>query len=136
MSNQETSETGGASSPLLKQGASALAPGEPQMQQGQPRTGWRTYETRGQPVQAHGYEITPIGRVAQIIWPGGGLLWNRPVAVEVRQGAQQTRLPIRNMTRRIIASSLIGLAITSLLLSWTQTKRKPLREKKRRRRKA
>lgn len=90
------------------------------MQPAQRSPGWRAYETRGQPIHAHGREVTPIGRVTQVSWPGGGLLWNRAVAVEVRQGGETTRLPIRNATRRAIALLLLGLAAPTFLLAWAQ----------------
>lgn len=90
------------------------------MQPAQRSPGWRAYETRGQPIHAHGREVTPIGRVTRISWPGGGLIWNRAVAVEVRQGSETIRLPIHNATRRAIALLLLGLAATTLLLAWVQ----------------
>jgi len=90
------------------------------MQAAQRSPGWRAYETRGQPIHAHGREVTPIGRVTRIAWPGGGLIWNRAVAVEVRQGSEITRLPIRNATRRAIALLLLGVAAATLLLAWVQ----------------
>lgn len=95
--------------------------------------GWRSYETRGQPIHAHGQEVTPIGRVTQFTWPGGGIIRHRPVAVEVRQGEHITRLPIRNVTRQIIALFLAGLALGVLALSVMQRRNRLQRRRGKRR---
>jgi len=98
------------------------------------KAGWRSYETRGQPIQAQGQEITPIERVAQFRWPGGAMIWHRPVAVEVRRPGGIARLPIPNTTRRIIALYLVGLALGVLALSLMQRRSGPQVSKRRRRR--
>ncbi len=96
--------------------------------------GWRRYETRGQPIHAQGQEVTPIGRVTRFTWPGGGMIRHRPVAVEVRQGEHITRLPIRNVTRQVIALLLTGLALGVLALSLAQSRNRPQRRRGKRRR--
>ena len=75
---------------------------------------WRVDEIRGQPVQTWGYECIPIGQVLQLRWPGGGIVWHRPRAVEVRQNEHTTRLPIPDVTRRL----QISLAAATALLLW------------------
>ncbi len=82
----------------------------------QHRIRWRSYETRGQPIHAQGQDITPIGRVMQIGWPRVGLIWHRPVAVEVRRNDGVKRLPIRNRTRRAIVFFSVGLSASILAL--------------------
>jgi hypothetical protein len=86
------------------------------MQRLQQIVGWQQFETRGQPVRAAGQEITPIGRVRRITWPGGGLIRQRPVAVEVRQGNSTSRLPIHDATRQAIALFITGLVMGALTL--------------------
>lgn len=93
----------------------------------QQTVGWRTYETRSQPIHAQGQEVTPIGRVAQITWPRGGLIWHRPVAVEVRRNDGIARLPIHNLTRRAIILFSVGLSIGIMAL--TLARRRNLRER-------
>ena len=73
---------------------------------------WRTSETRNNPTVAFGKQITLIGRARQVKWPGGGFVWQRPIAVEVQQGSVVRRLPIRNATRM----AMIGIVLTGLLL--------------------
>lgn len=87
---------------------------ECQMKTGKRLFHWQVDEIRGQPVQTWGYECIPIGQVLQLKWPGGGLVWHRPRAVEVRQHGQSTRLPIPDVTRRL----QIGLAAATALLLW------------------
>src|SRR5579871_4572283 len=74
---------------------------EHQMKTGKRLFHWQKDEIRGQPVQTWGYECIPIGQVLQVKWPGGGVVWHRPLAVEVRQNGQSTRLPISDVTRRL-----------------------------------
>lgn len=77
---------------------------------------WRVSETRGKPVEAFGRQITPVGRVLQVRWPGGWLARNRPAAVEIRQDAEVHRLPIHDVTNRAIAAmALAGVAIAAFL---------------------
>ena len=75
---------------------------------------WQVDEIRGQPVQTWGYECIPIGQVLQLKWPGGGIVWHRPRAVEVRQDGHSIRLPIPDVTRRL----QISLAAATALLLW------------------
>ncbi|HZO72513.1 MAG TPA: hypothetical protein VFB60_09955 [Ktedonobacteraceae bacterium] len=72
---------------------------------------WRTSETRNNPTTAFGRQITLIGRTLQVRWRGGGFAWHRPIAVEVQQGNDVQRLPIRDTTR----IAMVGIALTGLL---------------------
>jgi hypothetical protein len=78
---------------------------------------------REKPVSVYGKEITPIGRVFQVRWPGGAFLWQRPVAIEVRQGDEVQRLSIQNATRRATTSIILaGLAIVVFTASMMRLK--------------
>jgi hypothetical protein len=68
-------------------------------------------ETRGNPVETFSKQTTPIGRVIQLRLSCGSFTWQRPVAVEVRQGDSLYRLPIHDTTLRLTAVIfLTGLA--------------------------
>lgn len=82
------------------------------MQRQQQRLKWKKQENRGDPVAAFGIHLIPIERIVHVNWPGGNVVWQRPVALEIQQGTCKERLPIVNMTRRIIAS----LALSGVLL--------------------
>ena len=60
----------------------------------------------GEPVSAGGVRVTPQARVLEIHWPGGGVVWNRPVAVTVERDGQTTRMPIVDATR--VAQLVLG----------------------------
>ncbi|SRR6266566_9820967 len=80
-------------------------------------------KVRDKPVAIYDREITPISRVFQVSWPGGAFLWQRPVAIEVRQGEVVHRLSIQNATRRATTSIILaGLAIVALTASWMRLK--------------
>jgi len=80
-------------------------------------------KVRDKPVATLGKEITLISRVFQVNWPGGAFLWQRPVAIEVRQGEIVRRLSIQNATRRATTSIILaGLAIVVLTASWMRLK--------------
>ena len=81
--------------------------------------GWQISETRGEPITASDKQITPIGRVFQVRWPGGRFIRYRPVAIEVRQGDMLHRVPIQNTTRRITTTLMLpGLAIFVIGTAW------------------
>jgi hypothetical protein len=92
------------------------------------RRGWHITEVRGEPITTWSKQITPIGRVFQFNWPNGAFVWQRPVAIEVRQGDTVQHLPIRDHTlRATILIILTGLAITvgvSPLLQWLRSRRR------------
>lgn len=83
----------------------------------------RISEMRNKPITTHGKEITPIGRVFQVSWPGGAFLWQRPVAIEIYQGDVMRRLSIQNTTRRATSIIILAeLAIVVLAASWMRLK--------------
>src|SRR5436309_15952550 len=93
------------------------------MQQSQRKPMLRISELRDKPIAAHDRQITPISRVFQVNWPGGAFLWQRPVAIEVRQGDVVRRLSIHNATRRATTSILVaGPAIIVRTASWMRLK--------------
>ena len=59
---------------------------------------WRT--TNGTPFTVGTRTITPQAQALTIRWPGGGLVWNRPLALLVEEKGVSTRLPIVDPTRR------------------------------------
>ena len=66
-------------------------------------------ETRwGEPLLAGDAEIVPQSQALTIHWPNGGYVWNRPVAIVVRRGDQEERLPIVDVT---LAARLVLLAL-------------------------
>ncbi len=81
------------------------------------------FETqRGEPVAAGGTQVTPVTKTLCIPFPGiaGGLIWNRPFAVEVRSadGAEWT-LPVPDVTRQaqiaLLVMGLIGVLLIGLV---------------------
>ncbi|HXZ03558.1 MAG TPA: hypothetical protein VEH81_01930 [Ktedonobacteraceae bacterium] len=71
----------------------------------------RISETRGSPVDTSNKQTTPIGRIIQFQLPFANITWHRPQAVEVRQEDKISRLPIVDVTSRVIgAIVLTGLA--------------------------
>jgi hypothetical protein len=64
---------------------------------------WIQYEARqGAPIQAGGRTLTPVARSLRISLPGKavGLIWNRPVAVNVQAAGEADRMiPIVDVTR-------------------------------------
>jgi len=55
----------------------------------------------GEPISAGGVRVTPQARVLEVHWRGGGLVWNRPVAVAVERDGHTTRMPIVDATRLV-----------------------------------
>jgi hypothetical protein len=66
--------------------------------------------------------------VVQIVWPRGGLIWHRPVAVEVRRNDGVVRLPIQNRTRRAIILLSAGLSAGVLALTLLAQRKNLLRK--------
>jgi hypothetical protein len=63
----------------------------------------RISETRGNAVETYNRQTTPIGRVLEVRLPFVSVSWHRPLAVEVRQGGATYRLPINDVTSRVIS---------------------------------
>ena len=78
----------------------------------------QTTDTRGEPVQRLGFAVTPIARSTRLAWRGGALEWRRPAAVEVRDGADVRRVPIRNATRWAIVTIAVAGLVTSTIAGW------------------
>jgi hypothetical protein len=64
---------------------------------------WFAYEARqGDPIHAGGRTLTPVARSLRISLPGKtvGLIWNRPVAVNVQAAGEADRMiPVVDGTR-------------------------------------
>lgn len=80
---------------------------------------WIQIETRaGEPVIAGGNVLIPMAKVLRVQLPGlpaGGLIWNRPSAVVVRDAAGQEQvLTVRDVTRQA-QWTLLGGALALLL---------------------
>lgn len=69
-------------------------------------------ETAQAPLQIGKYTVRPVARAAALRLPFGGLVWNRPVAIEVQHGDLVERLPIPDVTRR---SQLVAAAAGAML---------------------
>ena len=83
---------------------------------------WRNETLRGEPITTAGSQVvTPIARVTALDWPGGGLAWARPVAVEARDGTRVKRIPIRNLTRWVLVA--LALATGASLLAFQVSER-------------
>jgi hypothetical protein len=81
--------------------------------------------SRGEPIITRYGQVIPLIRAVKLRWPGGGLNWNRPAAIEVQQGQSQQKLPIRNATSRAIFTIVLtGLAITLGLSSFLKKRRR------------
>lgn len=74
--------------------------------------------SRGETIEAFGRQMTPLGRVTQVRLPGGALTWHAPLAVEVRDGEGSYRLPIQNVTRRMVAGIVLGGCAIMTFASW------------------
>jgi hypothetical protein len=77
---------------------------------------WITLESRaGEAVTAGARRLIPLSRVIRVHLPGqpGGVVWNRPAAVLVREAdGQEIELPVRDVTRlaqlAILTAGLLG----------------------------
>lgn len=72
---------------------------------------WEMRDSIGVPIKAFGTHLIPLTRIARIDWPGGNVIWQRPVAIEIQREDRRERLPITNMTRRVI----VGLVLSGIL---------------------
>lgn len=72
---------------------------------------WRT--VTGEPVTAGDRTVSPQSQALVVRWPGGGFVWNRPVAVLVQRGEETERIPIVDITR----TAQWGLAGLGLIFS-------------------
>ena len=67
----------------------------------------------GETIVASGVRVTPQSRALTVTWPGGGWVWNRPVALQVEQDGEVQQIPIVDVTRW----SQIALAGLTVLFS-------------------
>jgi hypothetical protein len=79
---------------------------------------FRYSETALTPIEIGEYTIRPVANAAALQWPFGGLVWNRPVAIEVQQGDQIERIPIPDGTRLAQIGAMIAGVGVALLLWW------------------
>jgi hypothetical protein len=83
--------------------------------------GTRMFQRRtlsGEPVVVGGMTVTPQSQAVALRWPGGGWVWNRPVAVLVEQDGVTRRIPIVDVTRLAQLAFLgVGLGVWILALA-------------------
>ena len=79
---------------------------------------------RGKPVRAGGTQVTPLTKTLCVPFPGiaGGIIWNRPYAVEIRMAdGKEWSLPVPDVTRQaqisLLVMGLIGVLLIGLV-SW------------------
>ena len=72
------------------------------------RVRWET--ASGEPVTAEGVTLTPVSRALTLRWPRGGLVWNRPLGLDVERGGELARIPIVDVTR-VAQLALFGLSM-------------------------
>jgi hypothetical protein len=77
---------------------------------------------RGQPVTDGKIQVTPLVKTFKLPLPviSGGLVWNRPFAVEVRTSdGQEWTMPVVDVTRQaqiaLLAMGLIGVLLIGLV---------------------
>jgi hypothetical protein len=74
---------------------------------------------------AGGRDVVLEARAARLRAPFGGLVWNRPVAVRVRESGGEQRLAIRDVTRRgQVAAYGLSLVLVLVGLSLRPRKRR------------
>jgi hypothetical protein len=78
----------------------------------------------GDPVTVGATTVTPQSQAISVHWPGGGLIWHRPLAVLAARDGQTERLPIVDVTRNIQLGLLGAVLIVSLLMSQSTQRRK------------
>ena len=64
----------------------------------------------GEPVTVSGVTVVPQSQ-ATVVWlPFGGVLWNRPVGVLIKRGAETRRIPIADVSATI-CRVLFGIGV-------------------------
>jgi len=69
---------------------------------------WQTRS--GEPVRVGDVSVTPQSQALGVRWPGGGCVWNRPIALLVEREGRTRRLPIIDVTRAV-QLALYGLSM-------------------------
>jgi hypothetical protein len=72
----------------------------------------------GQPWTVGDVAITPESQALTLRWPGGGIVWNRPVAVLVERAQETERIPIVDVTL-LAGVALMAAGLLSMLISTT-----------------
>jgi len=67
------------------------------------------------PIQVGDRTITLQSKAVSVRWPGGGWVWNRPVAAVVERDGVVERIPIVDVTRLAILALVGGTALLWLL---------------------
>jgi hypothetical protein len=71
----------------------------------------------GKAVTVGDITVTPQSQALTLRWPGGGWVWNRPIAVLVERGGNAERVPIIDVTRMAqVGLYGLGLCLTVLTL--------------------
>jgi hypothetical protein len=69
----------------------------------------------GETVTVGDVAVTPQSQALTVRWPNGGWVWNRPVAVLVKRGEEEERIPIVDVTR-VAQLGLFGLSLVFAVL--------------------
>lgn len=80
----------------------------------------RVEYVRGNPVRIATQEIIPIAKVRRLTWGSRRVEWHRPAAVEVRTGDHVRRVPIHNVTRQVIAGTILAGIVLGILGMWVE----------------
>jgi hypothetical protein len=72
----------------------------------------------GKPWTIGDFTITPESQALTLRWPGGGFVWNRPVAVLVERAQETERIPIFDVTL-LAGVALMAAGLLSLVISTT-----------------
>ncbi len=67
---------------------------------------------RGAPQVTGFYTLSGESLVARVRWPGGGLVWNTPIAIHVQRRGHTTRQPVVDVTRLV----QVALALLTLVM--------------------
>jgi len=76
----------------------------------------------GDAVTVGNVAATPQSQALTMRWPQGGWVWNRPAAVLVKQGEQERRIPIVDVTR-VAQLALYGTAAVFTMIGLIQMMR-------------
>lgn len=93
---------------------------------------WRLATVRGEPYAVAGYKLTPVARVLSYAigqgtlrarsisgW-GGGMVFVRPVAIEVERDGRTRRIKLARSTRASFAAMVAAGATITILLWWVR----------------
>lgn len=60
--------------------------------------------------------VTPVARSVVVRWPGGGAVWSAPSEVLVERAGRTERIPVEDLSGRIVWALRIGAA--GLIAAW------------------